>query len=395
VSGTAVSSWADQSGAGNNVTQPIGSLQPSYVSSGMNGKPVVRFTGPGQMMQSANQVLSGSTSFTSFLVVDYNQLPSAYQYIWWNGSNATANGYGCYLTSARTTKCGWANYDAAPTYPTGATIGTCYSITTRFTSTAGNGLNELWVNGNSTVSRPKTGSNLSGGTFTLGNYGPSPGSGLYGDVAEVLIYDKALSDAEILNVNQYLSNRWIPLTPLAMDRLKDVRALADGVMVSLTTPQVATADSGVYADGSIYISESDRTCGMKVIGAGTVVSGDNLTLTGTTDTDQATGERVLRVTSVAKGANTPLGPLGMANKAFSASGQLVRIWGQVTSVSSTCVTIDDGSRPPVNVEMDGLVTPLAVNPSVGQYISATGPAGLATGGVPAVKVRSGSDIQVY
>jgi len=187
------------------------------------------------------------------------------------------------------------------------------------------------------------------------------------------------------------------MTPAAVtiDRLKDVKSLGDGVLVSITSPKVATVASGVYSDGSIYVSESDRTCGMKVTGAGTVNLWDNLTLTGTTDTDIATGERVLRVSSVTVGANTPLVSLGMSTKVVWASGQLVRVWGKVTAVTSTYFTVDDGSGVPVNVQIDGLVAPLASIPDVGDYVSATGPAGLMAGGVTAVRIRSGSDIRVY
>jgi hypothetical protein len=82
-------------------------------------------------------------------------------------------------------------------------------------------------------------------------------------------------------------------------------------------------------------------------------------------------------------------------KTVSASGQLVRVWGKVTAKTGTSFTLDDGSRAPVKVETDGLTAPLSVIPNVGDYVSATGPAGLMAGGVPAVRVRSGSDIRVY
>jgi len=187
----------------------------------------------------------------------------------------------------------------------------------------------------------------------------------------------------------------MPPVAVTIDRLKDVIALPDAVLVSITSAKVAALASGVYSDGGIYVSESDRTCGIKVTGAGTVSLWDNLTLTGTTDTDIATGERVLRVSSAAIGANTPLVSLGMSNKAVWASGQLVRVWGKVTAVTSTYFTVDDGSGVPANVQIDGLVVPLVPTPEPGDYVSATGPAGLMAGGVTAVRVRSESDIQVH
>lgn len=396
-SDTAVTSWADQSGTGNNVAQTNVTIRPTIVTNAVNGKAVVRFTGPSRYLQSANQVLNGNTAFTAFTVAKINQIPTSnpYQYFWWNGADAISGGYGCYLSNSGYLSSAWGSYSGAVSDTNNAAIGSLYRICSRFNGTNGTGPHYMWINGVSVPSKGKSGSNLSGGMFTVGDFGPTAGSGLYGDIAEIMIYDRALTDAERVSVDQYLQLRWVPPTPTAVDRIKDVKALGDGVLVSITSPKVATVASGVFSDGGVYVQETDRTAGLKITGAGTVNLWDNLTLTGTTDTDAASGERVLRVTTVATSSGAPSTTLGMSGKAFSASGQLVKVWGRVTDKTGGYITIDDGSGTPVKAQIDGLVSAITKTVNTGGYISVTGPAGLASVGIPVVRPRSDIDIQVY
>lgn len=395
-SGGLVSSWSDQSASGNNVNQTAGSLKPTWVSGAVNGRPVVRFTGPTQMLQSASQVLNANTAFTAFTVARTSRTAApSYQYFWWNGADLISGGYGCCLNNGGVIQSAWGSNSGAVTGSGAAEVGTLYRICSRFNGTNGTGPHYMWINGNPVTSKGKSGSNLSGGAFTLGNFGPSPGSGLYGDIAEVLIYERALTDTEKTGVENYLTSRWVAAAPVSIDRLKDVKSLGDGVFVSITSPKVVTAASGTYSDGGIYVSETDRTCGLKVLNAGAAGLWSNLTITGTTDTDAATGEKVLTASTVVVGANTPFDRLGMSNKAFKASGQLVTVWGTVTATTGSTLTLDDGSGAPVKVQIDGLTTGLSAIPNVGDYISASGPAGYMAGAVPAVRVRSDTDIQVY
>lgn len=387
-----VSVWADQSGSGNNVSQSISTNQPTVVDNVVNGRPAIRFAGGSQALQSAGLVLTTTASFTSFEVIKYNSIPaSTNQYVWWNGDSTAISGYGSGLSTLTRTWCGWANQNKALSDTTNAAVGTWYEISSRY----GSNSHQMWVNGTYIGSIVKTGSNFTNGFFSVGNYGPASYQGLYGDIAELLIYNRSLSDTERSNVENYLSARWNPVAPVAKDRLKDVKNLPDGVLVSITSAKVATSASSTFSDGGIYIEEPDRTCGMKVLNAGAVDLWDNLVLTATTDTDIATGEKILRVTSATSAGNTPLGSLGMTNRTFSASGQLVTVWGKVTGKTSSYFTLDDGSGSPVKVETDGLSTPMASIPDVGVYASATGIAACMPGGAAGVRVRSASDIRTY
>lgn len=391
-----VSAWADQSGAGNSLVQDNPPYRPSAVDNVINGRPIVRFAGHSQALQSGGQVVSGPTAFSCFAALKFNSVPDGtYQYLWWNGGNTASSGYGAWISSFKKIRSGWGGSN----YYVGATSvvvpGDWYRVSTVFAGGTGSNNHQMWINGTSIGTSTNTASNMTGGVFSVGNYGPDASQGFYGDIAEMIIYSRALSDTERLAVENYLGSRWAAMTAVSKDRLSEVKALGDGVFVNITSAKVAIVSSGVYSDGSVYVQESDRTCGMKIAGAGSVDLFDNLTLTGTTDTDVATGEKVLRVTGVTKGANTPLVSLGMQNKALFGSGLLVRVWGRVTSVTGSYLTIDDGSGSPVKVEIDGLVTPLSTIPTVGRYISAAGPAGCLAGGMVCVRVRSDSDIQAY
>lgn len=391
--GGMVSSWADQSGAGNTVTQSQAgtTYRPSCVPNVLNGRPVVRFAGGGQVLQSLGRVLSAGTNFTTFGTFSFSSLPaSTYQYVWWNGDDSIPGGYGCFVATTPRAKCSWGSSDKAITYQSDIVPGTWYKMASRYSVPT----HQAWMNGTSLGTTTKFGSSFTGGVFSVGNFGPNLTKGLYGDVAEILVYNRALSDAEVANVNNYLASRWNPPTPVAIDRLKDAKALGDGVLVSFSSAKIAVSATGTYLDSGVYVTETDRTQVLKVIGAGSVNIGDSLTLTGTTDTD-STGERLLRVNSVSIGANTPVGPYGMSNKTFASVGQFVRVWGKLTATTGSYITIDDGSGAPVLVEVDGLTVPLSSLPGVGSWVSVTGPVGLIAGGVPAVRPRSASDIQVY
>lgn len=394
--GGRVSAWADQSSGGNSVSQSFSAYQPSLVSDSGNGKSAIRFGTGNNAMKSAGRAISGATAFTCLAVVKYNSqsLPTTDQYIFWNGNDTSNSGYGLYIDTTGYLTANWADYsgylsDSGPINP-----GQWYVISARWSSNQ----HKLWINGVSAGTSSKSGSNFTAGAFAVGNRATSTnynGDGFNGDIQEVVIYNRALSDTEKAGVESYLSQRYQPRTK---QWIPQVKALLDGTPVTISDQKVATATSGMFDDLSYYVEEPDRFAGLKVIGRSGLPSvsvGDRLGLSGVVDTD-SNGEKVLRISDITgQVSGTPLWSLGMANKALTGSGLLVRVWGKVTNVSGGYLTLDDGSGLPVKVATAGLVTPLSSIPSVGQYISATGPAGYMVGGVVCVRPRADSDIQVH
>jgi hypothetical protein len=387
--GNAVSNWADQSGAGNSVSQTFGGYQPIIQDNAVNGRPVIHFAGQNCALQSSSSVVTGTCGFTGFAVARFTSNPGInYQYIWWDGGDTSTAGYGAFLNTGSSLRSGWGGANASLRLSGAAALSTWYKICSRYIS----GSHQMWVNGTQVGTNTKTDSGLTSG-FVVGNYmSTAPYQGLYGDVAEILIYNRNLTDAEKLGVDQYLSGRWDP--PIIISSISQARTMPIGTLVSMTSPKTVTAASSIFSDGGCYIEESDRTTGVKLIG-GAAALWENITLTGTLDVD-GSGERIIRVLSIdSRTAGVELRSLGMSNASVKPSGQLITVWGKVKESTGSYLTLDDGSGSPVKVEIDGLVVPITKSINVGDYVSATGPAGLVAGGITAAKVRSNSDIQVY
>lgn len=393
-SGSRISSWLDQSSSVNNLSQTTPNLQPTYMDNIINGKPIVRFTGPGQVMQSVNPAMIGSTSFTAFTVGKFSSIPAnTYQYLWWTGADSITGGYGCYLNNGGYLRSGWGSNASAPVDTSLATVGNLYRICSRFTSTAGTGPNDMWINGNYIGFRTKNGSNFSGGYFSVGNFGPSPSSGFYGDIGEIMIFSRALADTEIQAIDQYLVGRWIPPAHVSTDKLVVAKGLANNTPVSITSVKVVTAASSGFSDGSYYIEEPDRFAGMKVVG-GSVNLWDNVTLSGTVGTD-ANGEKFILLQTIdSQTPGSDIRSLGMANKSATASGLLCRVWGKVTGTGTGYFIVDDGSGAPVRVDSSGLVAPLTTNTAGGNYVAVTGLAGFGPSGAVTVRPRGDFDVSI-
>lgn len=232
-----VSVWADQSGNGRNATQGTAALRPVRVTNVINGRSVIRFESDAATM--AYNLLTTS-SFQSFpsntgslffvckrLVVgdDLGQIIGTYNGIqdsdakWDVSFNIDSGGYKYYTF----------NYDLF--YPGEGRIGTTltptgdakkYGWTDEFlifymekqssdnTFVWHNGKEVDSLNGNPVlIDGPPLAMPINIGADTL-NVGPSTTSGLNGDIAEVILFDRALTDIERQKVEQYLS-KWYAL----------------------------------------------------------------------------------------------------------------------------------------------------------------------------------------
>lgn len=385
-----VSNWADQSNGGNSVSS---GYAPSYVSDSGNGKPAVRFSSSNScIMSSVGRAMNGTSNFTCFALAKYNSagLPGTSEYILWNGSTSTSTGgYGWNIDTSGRIVASWNSYSGRIASTSSIANGQYHVISSRLN----NGSHQLWLNGTSIGTASKTDCNFTVGYFSVGNK-PTTSGTLDGDIQEIIVYNRALSDTERANVESYLATRYQPQTK---QWIPEVKSLPDGTSVALSGAKVAIASSGTFSDQSYYIEEPDRFAGMKVVGYSgqpSVGVGDRITLSGWVDTD-ANGEKTLFVSGIpSQTAGDPLGALGMTNKTLSGSGLLVRIWGRVIDKGSGYLTISDGSSTGVRVELSGLVSPLTGTPDVGAFLSVTGTAGLSAG-VPVVRPRANADVLAY
>jgi poly(3-hydroxybutyrate) depolymerase len=202
MSGASISSLTDWSGNGRHATNATGAQQPTIVTNGLASKNTLRFT------RASAQVLATPTFTvlpqpnTIFIVAKFQNTTSQNEVILDGGTqnnriyaaNAGLSGKISRISAATTvydghfTDTSWHVYEA---YFNGDNTefaqdgGTKYTM--RTTSTSG-GLDQVWLGG------------------IVNNAG---GFNFDGEVAEVLIYDKALSRAERNRVRQYLGRKWV------------------------------------------------------------------------------------------------------------------------------------------------------------------------------------------
>ena len=194
--GDHVARWLDQSGQGRNAAMATPSRQPSYVANAIHGLPVLRFNGVQSMYL---DVVAQPTTFSVF-VVGKNSTPTETfsmilgpggnsannQLRWENGSNALFVGTGNNMPTITSPIQNTRIYHEMSAIYTGSTM-------------------SVYRNGNSISSHSFTTS----GPWTLASVG-SYYSSYYmtGDLAEVIIYDRALSASERASVDLYLQGKY-------------------------------------------------------------------------------------------------------------------------------------------------------------------------------------------
>jgi len=202
-------------------------------------------------------------------------------------------------------------------------------------------------------------------------------------------------------------------TTLDIAKLSDLSGLQDGRLVRVTAkPIIAGTDA--FTD-CIYICETDRSCGIKVIGVENAPTGASITLTG--EVARTDGETAIIAESSTLGppssvpepfavVNLNIGNRGARKDAISAdlypglcnSGLLVRTWGFVTKVTGDGFYISDRSLPGAS---DGIRISLGnlrreiQPPLLGSYVVITGVSAFynCDGRVaPTIRPRQQSDI---
>ena len=184
-----VSVWADQGSAGNNFSQTDAGRQPQWISSGINGLPVIQFDGSDEEL-----LLSTSTFPQTFFAVTTALTGGGLRGIW--GSENADKGIrldsDTFYRSAGHASDGndFANGD-----PNGVRVNG--EITGAYTVGAPHIIAETrGPNFNATTF----------GTTSIGQY--FTGRDYHGDVAEILVFDRVLNSAEMNNVGGYLKTKY-------------------------------------------------------------------------------------------------------------------------------------------------------------------------------------------
>ena len=213
-----VQTWSDLSGTGNHATQATEANRPTYKTNILDGKPVVRFSQPDEtsLHVANNATLNGLEHLNAFVVIKPTT-PQEYDHIL-----EKRNSFLCwFLTSdwaffIRTDGIeGVKNYDlwrdefqqSVTTDP--ALINWVWSSATEKAN--------IYKNGTAGVEQDVVGDYIATSTTPLVIGGrvhtEEDNRHFTGDIAEIIIYNRALSTAEREQVEQYLGVKWLGWTP--------------------------------------------------------------------------------------------------------------------------------------------------------------------------------------
>jgi len=207
-----VSRWEDQSGSGRHAVQATSASQPLWVADAVpGGKPVVRFDGVNDFMTFTLPV-NGLTGMSLFLVANNSadrtggSSQAGEAALFWNETVSWGTVYLSPYQSQVNFRFGTTQLNNRATYTRPVSIGAQYSLSTSIKDGA---TDTLYVNGQRVIRGEGKLAAIAGCTDT-GNLGRGYNDNTYfpGDIAEALVYTRALSENERVVVEQALAAKY-------------------------------------------------------------------------------------------------------------------------------------------------------------------------------------------
>lgn len=202
--GAAVSQWDDSSGANRHATQGTAGNQPTYQTGEMNGRPVVRFDGTDDYLGYDGSFLVG-TQYTIFVVarpVSPNEAGNFFL-----GGTTEATNENLHFGWNAADQMQFAQWNSDLLSSSGLTPSATGEIYTARKTGSGS---EMWQGSTSRGSNANSATLVAYVGASIGAY--RPGALIHAfrdDIAEVLIYERALSDSERDDIWSYLTDKWI------------------------------------------------------------------------------------------------------------------------------------------------------------------------------------------
>ena len=199
--GDAVATWTDSSGNSNDATQGTGSAQPTFKTSIINGKPVVRFDG-GDDLSTATESNFDLATYSVFFVATRSAGTTLIS------KNTTGTGAG----GRRKLQIGLAGNISLSAGSDGSAINNTATVTTPGVYgviARANNDHDLIVNGtvnNKTTTLDDTTFNNS--AFQIGAAFSNGSERITGDIAEIIIFNRAVSSSESLGIQNYLAVKY-------------------------------------------------------------------------------------------------------------------------------------------------------------------------------------------
>lgn len=206
--GTNLTVWADKSGTGNNATNsgnyPSTNLNTFLPLLAYGGQHTVSFLGSNWLNVDLSSLANNLNGYTVIAVDVADFATSTYgKYFFgssFNGADATLHdGY----SSPNSFKFAQYSDDLNWTAPANFTSSTPRLWTSRLDGSA---FQNIFLNGVLQASRV---ANAPPGNIINGSIGRGNGANYTGDLAEILVYNRGLSDSERIMVEQYLTQKWL------------------------------------------------------------------------------------------------------------------------------------------------------------------------------------------
>lgn len=200
--GSAVSSWSDSSGNSNTASQGTATNQPTYRTSIINGQPVVRFDGTNDYMGTSFIPPTGANPRTIFTVTSNHSTTGTGRWVYAYGLSPNNTMYGLMNVISSTA------YFANDYWNSNLTSSYTSSGTTPIISQVYNGTTDLmYANGTQVGTKTQTLATASG-SLRLGARADTVTA--YGgfDMAEMLVFDSALTATQRQMVETYLYRKY-------------------------------------------------------------------------------------------------------------------------------------------------------------------------------------------
>ena len=198
-----VSAWADQSGQGNNLAQTTTSRQPTHGLVTAGGLPLLGFnpSAPSGLLCATSTGLS-APAFTALAVYRPTQVAAGDKTIANIGATAGGRQYRVSGNKQNLTRAIQAN---AATGATSLNSDTNYVGAVRYDGTS---TVTFTLNGAADGTVAAGAHAFSNGAISIGVNGAGTSEGFVGYIGEVIAYSRALTDAELAGVTNYLGGRF-------------------------------------------------------------------------------------------------------------------------------------------------------------------------------------------
>jgi Concanavalin A-like lectin/glucanases superfamily len=208
-------SWVDQSGAHHDAVQPVMRAQPEVIAGGLGGRNALYFNGNRQSMSLPDGTVAGENApHTVIVAASWDDVARTY-----NGVLAWGGLIGAHLlVNPGGRMFAWWGVEAHANIAVGGVADNTPVVLAWVYDSAGRrdlGTWTLYINGTARASAAaQYASNATSTEITLGLapdfWSSEPNNPMLGFLGEVLIYSRALSEAEVQSVSASLARKWIP-----------------------------------------------------------------------------------------------------------------------------------------------------------------------------------------